>query len=378
VAVFLLRSVASGREMIRGIRAYCCRRPRDWVFTLNSILSKPRIDAAADTFDGIVAATTSLAMSRALGDCEVPCVNVSLAPEERLPTVRSDFQAAGEAGAKYLMTRGFRQLAFCGSPFGAASRPLEEGFCRLARQAGMTSQTHYRRKPTGTAGKVIDVAGLQAEMTQWVAGLPRPMAIMAANDSLACQVLDACRCLDLRVPQDVAVLGMGNDSALCRFSRPQLSSVALQSKRIGYQAAAVLDRLMAGQPPPRKPILIPPAGVVSRQSTNTFAIDDPRVSLAMRFIWEHACDRIQVPDVAEHVGISRRGLERRFRLVLGLSPHQAIRYVQLERAKRLLRETRVPIAKVAQASGLGDLKGIDIVFRRELHAAPSSFRQQRP
>ena len=138
IALFVPRGTAFGRATISGIGRYCVRQRRDWLFTVNSVLSPARINAAGRYFDGIVAATTSRAMAAALDKCPRPCVNVSAAPAEQLPTVRSDFRAAGAAGARYLITRVFTQLAFYGSPFGNASRMLDAGFSRLARQAGIT------------------------------------------------------------------------------------------------------------------------------------------------------------------------------------------------------------------------------------------------
>ena len=136
---------------------------------------------------------------------------------------------------------------------------------------------------------------------------------MACTDQLAFWLLDACRRAGVAVPEEVAVVGVENDETLCTLASPQLSSVAFEGEQMGYEAAALLDRMMAGEAKPSEPILVAPKGLVVRQSSDIMAIDDPQVAAAVRYIREHACHGINVADVVKHAGISRTLLERRMR-----------------------------------------------------------------
>jgi AraC-like DNA-binding protein len=163
---------------------------------------------------------------------------------------------------------------------------------------------------------------------------------MAANDDRGLQLLDACRRVGAVVPDEVAVLGLDNDEYLCGLSLPPLSSIDVDSETTGYQAAALLDRMMDGKRPPKRIAETVPAGVVTRRSTDVLATDDRDVIRAVQYIRENACRTIQVADILEHVSMSRAALEPRFRSVLGRTLHQEVQRVRVERAKSLLAENR--------------------------------------
>jgi LacI family transcriptional regulator len=155
-----------------------------------------------------------------------------------------------------------------------------------------------------------------------------------------------------------------------------LSSVIVPAERIGYEAAALLERMLSGERPPAEPILLPPPGVVTRRSTEVLAIDDPHVTAAVRFIREHAHLSVQVADVFDQVPVGRRWLERAFRKVLGRGIWAEIRRVHLERAKRLLTETDLSIEALAVQSGFSDFRHLAVVFRKELGLSPTAYRRQ--
>ena len=178
------------------------------------------------------------------------------------------------------------------------------------------------------------------------------------------------------MPEQVAVLAADNDELLCEACVPSLSGIALTSERIGFEAAKLLDRLMHGERPPKAPLLLEPTGVVTRQSTDTLAVDDPDLARAVAFIRRHATDPIQVQDVLREVPVSRRWLERRFREVLGRGPAAEIRRVRLARAKRLLAETDMPVPKVARAAGFGSREYLAAVFKSELNLSPRQYRNR--
>ena len=148
-------------------------------------------------------------------------------------------------------------------------------------------------------------------MATWVDSLPKPVGLMACNDLRAHQVLMVCSERNIAVPDEVAVIGVDNDELICELCHPPLSSIEQNPERAGYEAAALLDRLLDGKTPPVAPIVIEPLGVVHRQSTDVVAVGDADVAAAIRFIRTHACDGIRVGDSLAHVHTSRSTLDRR-------------------------------------------------------------------
>jgi LacI family transcriptional regulator len=187
-------------------------------------------------------------------------------------------------------------------------------------------------------------------------------------------VLEACRLADLRVPEDVAVLGVDNDEVFCTLSNPPLSSVILNAETAGFRAAELLDKMMRGEVTTPRRILVEAIGVVSRRSTEIVAVDDPDVSAALQLIHrEQGCD-ISVDDVVEEVAVSRRNLEKRFRETLGRTILEEIQITRLERAKRLLVETTYPVSKVAAIAGFGSTGYFIQFFHSRVGKTPRKYR----
>jgi LacI family transcriptional regulator len=199
---------------------------------------------------------------------------------------------------------------------------------------------------------------------------------MACYDFKGQQVLDVCAELGIAVPEQVAVIGVDNDSHLCSLCTPPLTSVVPDTRRAGYEAARLLDRLMQGSPVPADAILVKPVGIVDRQSTDVYAIDDADVVRALRFIRAHACEGIRVADVLREVSLSRRVLESRFRELLGRTPHAEIHRLQMERACRLLTETDLPLVQVASQTGLAHAEYLSVAFKRHTGLSPRDYRRQ--
>ena len=198
---------------------------------------------------------------------------------------------------------------------------------------------------------------------------------MTCHDDRGHQTLDACRRAGLRVPDDVAVIGVDNDTHLCNMCTPPLSSIDVNPSHIGYEAAALLTRLMRGASNPAGPVLLgPPRGIVPRQSTDVLAIDDRDVAAALRFVREHAVDGIHVSDVVANARQSPSTLERRIKATLGRTIKGEITRVRLERARLLLQETDLPIAAIATRSGFSEPKYFCEVFRKAEGVTATSYR----
>lgn len=374
VAIIVETSVVYGREIHEGIAAYV-RAHRPWsVFVEQRELgAMPPRWLTRREWDGILSRPTTRPLTRAFRRMRVPVVDLNdLHSDLGLPRVRSDNQAIGRLAASHLLERGFRSFAYCGFSGEAWADERREGFVLAVREAGFEPSL-YESYWHGPLALPWDVD--QDRITKWISKLPRPLGISTCNDLRGQHVLEACRRANLAVPEEVAVIGVDNEELLCRLCDPPLSTVVPNARRIGYEAAEWLDRLMSGAKPPQHEILIPPAGVVTRQSTDTLAIDDPEVGDALRFIRENACEGIRVADVLRHVPISRSLLERRFRQTIGRSPHAEIRLVQVRRAAQLLAESDLPIERIAQLSGFSYAEYLSFFFKRATGQAPRDYRR---
>jgi LacI family transcriptional regulator len=211
---------------------------------------------------------------------------------------------------------------------------------------------------------------------EWLLSLPRPVGIFTPGDLHAVRLLDICRELKVAVPEEVAVLGRGNDPVICETLRPTLSSLDVDARRVGYAAGAVLNRLMAGEKPSGT-IYIPPSHVDIRQSTDLMVIEDGDVVQAMQFIRDYACSEIDVPRIAREVGLSRRVLERRFHKHLGRTPKAEIMRLRIENAKMLLARTDKSRESIARQCGFASPEYFSKAFHRLVGMKPQAYRKTR-
>jgi LacI family transcriptional regulator len=245
-------------------------------------------------------------------------------------------------------------------------------FRRLAEAAGCPCHV---TDSTIVGVTVADWETEQERKAEWLRGLEKPIGILAGYDELGCHLLTACTRCGIRVPEDVAVVSAGNDPVLCETSIPPLSSIFLDAQRIGYEAAAVLDRMMRGGKAPARPIRLPPAGLAARRSTDVMTVGDPEVAEALRFIRENACSGTRVASIVERIGLSHSVLERRFRKVLGRSPKAELLRVQISQARQLLVESDMPLKEVAHRCGFGSEKYFSDAFLRETGDRPGAYRR---
>jgi LacI family transcriptional regulator len=283
-----------------------------------------------------------------------------------------DHAAVAQMVADYLQARHFRNFAFVGVERALWSKSRRDAFIDILRKAGFPCHVY---SPLSRRRFSESWEGGQQDLAEWLGDLPKPIGLFAAHDLRALCVLDACRRRLLAVPEQVAVVGVDNDEPLCNLGDPPLSSVKIDHELIGFQSAAVLDRMMQGKKVDKKPILVQPLGVVSRRSTDIVAIDDLLTAKAVRYIREHACEGADVSDVARHCGVSRRSMERSFNQFLGMSPHEQIVRVKLARAKQLLTETDYPLDTIATKSGLSQAAYLSVLFKRLVGQTPGEYRR---
>jgi LacI family transcriptional regulator len=366
------------RAVLRGVRDYV-RRHEGWSIELHPESIRDLLSARPPgSIDGLIAQITRVPNMQLCVDRGVPTVNYSTSlPDLIVPRACSDDYAAGVMGAEHLLERGFRTLGYIGlyddgeAPRHHFSRERGRGFCDRVRQTPGVRLVTFDHLEASAPG-----VGWDSAMDRWLQDLPKPIGLMAANDVRARHVANRCELHGLRVPEQVAVLGADNDDLECELSAMPLSSVQIDFQRVGYRAAEMLEKLMAGEPLPEREIKVPPLRVVTRTSTDILAIEDELVSGAIRLIRERTSKPLSVDEVADELAVSRRHLERRFKAAVGHAPHDEIRRSHVERAKRLLAETDLPMTDVADASGYKDAKSLSTLFTREVGVTPTAFRKQ--
>jgi LacI family transcriptional regulator len=288
------------------------------------------------------------------------------------PFIDTNGVRIGRMAAEHLLDRGFRHFAFSGFDDLHWSRNRCENFSKRIAQSGF--KAHIYKQPRSRASRLWE--NEQAIMVDWLKSLPKPIGLMACNDDRARHVSGACKVAGLHVPEQVAIVGVDNDELVCELSDPPLSSVALNVERAGYEAAELLDKLMARRRTAHKDIIVEPTYVVTRQSTDIMAIEDSEVVKALRFIRQHANEPIQVGDVLKAVTLSRRALQKRFRSILSRSVHDEIRRVRNEQVAIMLTETNLSISKIAKDFGYAGIEKLSRYFQRDKELTPLQYRKR--
>ena len=322
--------------------------------------------------DGIIARIESASIAQAVAAANLPAVDVSAGRHlPSLPWVETDDRAIARLAAEHLLGCGFQHIAYCGDDRFPWSRSRRAAFAEHVQAASLRLHDYAPdRAPEELSAQVASIA-------DWLVDLPKPLAVFACYDIRGQQVLAACQQLGLAVPDEVAVLGVDNDELLCELAWPPLSSIIPDARRAGYEAAALLDRMMAGERLSSLEIRIAPLGICRRRSTDGLAIEDRPIAQAMRFIRDHACEPINVADVVKQVPLSRRVFEARFKKLLGHTPHDAIMRARLERVKQLLAETDLTLEAIAERTGFLHAEYLSVTFKREVGVSPRAYRTQR-
>ena len=313
--------------------------------------------------DGVIAAAPNRPCGRLLAALPLPLIHLGNQEEApTLPWVGPDHRAIGRAAATHLLTQGLRTIAFAGYP----GRPFSDRR-RLGCQEVLASEgIRLLKTPPGVWS---DAAGLCA----WLAALPRPTGIVAANDLLAWRIAEHARHAGLRIPEDLALVGADDDDVVGSLVHVPLSSVQISTRRIGLEAAALLTTRLAGDPIPTQ-TAIAPLGVVVRASSDLLQVSDPLVARVVREIAATADRPLSVAGIAHRVGVPRRTLERHVANTLGRSIRAEIERVRVERARALLSGSPLDVATIAQRCGFLDARGLTGAFRRLTGMPPTAYR----
>jgi LacI family transcriptional regulator len=329
---------------------------------------------------GVIGRIQSPKMAKALLDSGLPVIGIDLSAAtlahrnlaSKVSEICADSRQVGRLAAEHFLERGFWNFAFCGYEGRVWSDRRQQGFAERLDEAGFSCQVYQpARLPRGISWKQE-----QRRVTAWLKSLPKPVAVMACNDIRGRQVLEASLLSGFEVPEDVAVVGADDDHLICSLSNPPLSSVAVNLGQAGYQAAELLDNLIQGKVRQPQQIVAEALWVVGRRSSDVIATEDRHVAAALRFIRDHARQPVGVDDVVREAGISRRGLEIRFRRTMGRSIHGEIQRIRLMFTKQVLAETNLPAEQIAELAGFCSLPHLMSLFRRETGMTLAQFRRR--
>jgi len=294
-------------------------------------------------------------------------------PLANCPRVQCNSEAVALMAANHLITQGFTNFAYVGDPNEFNwSRWRKDAFVNKLAENNFNCNIY--KMP-----EIDDVSNWSSEknhMCKWLKRLPKPAAIFTANDSRGRQVLNACLSADIAVPYEVAVLGVNNDVLICETSLPPLSSVAVDMERAGYKAAEMLDRLMRSGKLAQPHVRYEPDNIVHRASSQRLQVNDRLVIKALEFIRINSGLNIRVLDVAEHIDVSDRWLEKLFAQELGRSVIKEIHRVRSQTIYNLVTQTRLPFGKIAERCGFTNSNHLSVLFKKAFGETMSSARQR--
>jgi len=358
-------------EVHRGVAAYA--REANWI--LNDIPGHTHGIPVHWRCDGLLLSLPRKPDPRLeqLMHRRMPMVDLRIENATPMPRVVLDNEAIGRLAAEHLLSRGFSDLAFYQAYPGQVELERCAGFRAAVEAAGKTFHlVNMTRAPVAVRRgeqRLEHLAGL-------LHALPKPIGIMGQYDGSAGEVVMACELAGIPVPEHVAVVGADNDPITSELGIIPLTSVDTNRFRHGYEAAALLGRLMDGGTAPRSPIRIPPKEIVERRSSSILAIKNLHVSRALSFIWEHYAQTIQVKDVVQATTISRRSLFALFRQHLGRTVMDEITRLRVTLAKKLLKTTDDKTFAVARSSGFTDARHLNKSFQRETGMTPTAYRRK--
>lgn len=373
VAAFLGLDSEHGRGILRGIARFFRHRSNVTVLKFNQTEHYAVGRLSALEVDGIIAKVGSRRDERILRASGIPLVNISgHIGTPLIPTVNTDDLLVGRLTFDHLHARGYRTFAYAGCKSHLGSRLRHEGFAAAAKRVGAAVATLDLLPWTDSADPYP--REVRSRLTEWISRLRKPVAVFAFTDRVALEIDDVCHDLNLRVPHDVAILGVGNDLTRLEFAHVEISCLQLNTQGIGYLAAETLDRLMRGDRAVPPESLLRPLKIITRRSTDHFAVADEVVATALDHIRDNEANTVYVGEVARVAGVSRRSLEARFRRVLNSTVNAEIVRSHLNRALVLMAEPDLNIGEIADAAGFGSAKQFCVTFRRVFGTSPTAHR----
>jgi LacI family transcriptional regulator len=352
--------------VLRGIREFASSQS-DWLLRLER--PGKRTSDFLDHWkpDGVLFQSAGLSRSTiARLSIQANAIHLSESPNQSIKrSVGLNNHEIGKVGAHYFMERGLTSFAFAGYQ--------KSGF---SKNRGESFQAALREKQFPSLLLDLSKNPSEPEIVDWLNQLPKPCGLLAVHDECALFLETLCRSANIKTPEEIAILGVDNDSLICELAWPQLSSIEVPSQRVGWEAAHWLHELLVDQPPHQtESRLLPPSGVETRRSTECFQTEDETVNRALRYIQSHFQNQINVEEILENIGVSRRLLERKFAHHLERSPLQELRRIRMEKAARLLLETNLPLHQLAPQCGCRNANQLVSLFKKTHEMTPGEYRK---
>lgn len=378
VIVLIETSTGWGSGMVRGIADYLdeCGEPWNVFLEPRGKFEPLRIPKGWDGH-GIIARVNNPALADEILASGIPCVNVSWYDYGKGVIARCtlDEEESGRLAAKYYLEKKYTHFAYCGSPW----RPdyyddlFGRAYAQYLSSAGFPC---FNYPPSGIDSQQPWIEQLR-QLGGWLKTLPTPCAVLAIDTQTSRQLIEAAKLVGLGVPDSIAVLAGEYDELASGITRPKLSMLDNAAHSVGHNAAKLLDRIMHGQADGSEVVTISPTNVISEQSTDWTVLPDERLVHALRFVRDNYHRPIQVADLAENAGTSRRLLEQLFDRYLDTSPSKQILAVRLEAARQLLGRSVLSMSEIAARCGFDSPEVMCRAFRREMSMSPSEYRQKR-
>ncbi|AWW28778.1 transcriptional regulator [Echinicola strongylocentroti] len=367
------------KSLLKGISKYSaengpwtfCRMP---LYYRETVGIKGILDWAKDWgADGIIGQFYNNMDLEMVIDSRIPIIAQDFKERfEVLPNITGNYHKMGALGADYFLKKGFKHFAFYGFNNIVWSRERAEGFENQVNKHGYKVHYFEHRKSPST-----DIWHYKSKsLSNWLLKLPKPIALMTCDDNQALHITEACRQNNIRIPEEVAVLGVDNDVMLCELSDPPLSSIAMDIEKGGYEAAKLLEHMIIHDHEPSYDIIVEATQIITRQSTDIYATNDEYIASSLRYIHQHIENNLNVEDVVKQVPLSRRSLEKRFLQITGYPIYKYISNLRTEKFSQKLLETDMTVLEIAMDLGLNDSKNIARQFRQIKGCNPIEYRKK--
>lgn len=369
-----------GRSLIKGIMAYAkdngpwvfCRMPEAFKdINGTKAFCKWAIEWGAD---GIIGRIDSEQDAELIKQTGLPLISQDF--KERLKNavnITGAYYETGKMAAEYFLKNGHSNFAFYGFKDIVWSRERAEGYEATVAKHGF--KVHYFEQNKSNKPELWYYK--PSPLSEWLTSLPKPIALLACDDNLGQQITEACKLTGIRIPEQLAVLGVDNDEMICNISNPALSSIGLDVVKAGYDAATLMDKMIMQKKKKKWPdIIVKPTQIITRQSTDIYAANDPYVLPALKYIHENINQNLRVTDVLKQIPLSRRALETRFQKITGYPLYKYIYHLRVEKFSRLLLETDKNIFEVAMETGFDSTKNLSRLFKEVKGCTPVEFRKK--
>lgn len=373
VLLLIGKSREFDRNLLRGIARYMRLYP-SWMtlgrphhYLSNTLQDKFVSDILAWKPDGIIASHDELIQQ--ISKLAVPQVIIGDIQHTGIfqTVISSNTDMISRMAADHLLSCGLKSFAYYGYNDLPFSIKRQTTFCQYLATKGIKVYVYENHR----------IKSKDKEQTiRWLKFLPKPTGLMCCNDDQGQELIQICHLIQIKIPDEITVIGVDNDQLVCEFTIPPLSSIVLNSEKVGYEVGELLDNMMAGQNIVHKPIIIEPISIKVRHSTDFIAVDDPIVSKALRYIQENNQRVLSVSNVADHLSVSRRVLQQRFKQGLGRTIFSELRRTRIEKMAQFILETDLTIMQIAQKMGFPGFEHVSRCFKKQMGLSPTDYREK--